>query len=255
MTGRGTLRRLLRGRSPRRAPISPAAAPIRLAEPRPGVVRRDLTPDEQAVVDAFHRLYYERWNGRQNTLDLVWLGHRAVKCPFDMWVYQEIVVETRPDLIIESGTRFGGTSLFLASVLDQLGGPGRVLTLDIDPTPARPVHPRIDYLIGSSVDPGMIEQIHQAARGHRVMLILDSDHVAPHVLAELQAYHDLVTPGCYLIVEDSNVNGRPVFPDFGPGPGEAVDEFLAMNEDFVVDRDRERFLISLNPGGYLRRVK
>ena len=63
----------------------------RTIAPRPAVVRRDLSPAEQDVVDAFHRIYYERWNDRQNTLDLVWLGHRAVKCPFDMWTYQEIV--------------------------------------------------------------------------------------------------------------------------------------------------------------------
>ena len=171
-----------------------------------------------------------------------------------MWAYQEIVVETRPDFIFESGTRFGGTSLFLASVLDLLDGPGRVLTLDIDPTPTRPLHPRIDYLIGSSVDPAIVERIHRAAAGHRVMVILDSDHTKEHVLAELAAYHDLVTPGCYLIVEDTNVNGRPVLPDFGPGPGDAVDAFLATTDEFVADLDRERFLISLNPGGYLRRV-
>jgi len=213
-----------------------------------------LTPSEQATVDEFHRIYYDRWEGRQPTLDLVWLGTRAVKCPFDLWVYQEILVETRPDFIFESGTRFGGTSLFLASILDLLGGPGRVLTLDIDPTAKRPVHPRIDYMIGSSLDPEVIASIHAAAAGHRSMVILDSDHVEPHVSAELQAYHDLVSPGCYLIVEDTNVNGRPVLPDFGPGPGDAVDRFLEARTDFVVDRDRERFLISLNPGGYLRRL-
>lgn len=248
-----TIRRPL-GRIRRRL-LGKPIAPLRLGTPRPLVVRRGLTDEEQAKVDAFHKIYYEPWDGRQSTLNLVWLGVRATKCPFDLWTYQEILVETRPDLILESGTRFGGTSLFLASIFDQLGGPGRVLTLDIDPVPKRPKHPRIDYLIGSSVDPEMIARIHRAAAGHRVMVILDSDHSEAHVSVELHAYEDLVAVGCYLIVEDSNVNGRPVLPDFGPGPGEAVDGFLATTDDFVVDRDRERFLVSLNPGGYLRRVK
>ena len=87
------------------------------------------------------------------------------------------------------------------------------------------------------------------------MVILDSDHYEPHVSKELNAYHDIVSPGCYLIVEDTNVNGRPVLPDFGAGPGEAVDKFIATHSEFVVDRDRERFLMTLNPGGYLRRLE
>jgi len=87
------------------------------------------------------------------------------------------------------------------------------------------------------------------------MVILDSDHKKDHVLGELQAYAPLVTKGMYLIVEDTNINGRPVFPGFGPGPGEAVDEFLAANRAFVRDPARERFFVTFNPGGYLRRVQ
>jgi cephalosporin hydroxylase len=75
------------------------------------------------------------------------------------------------------------------------------------------------------------------------------------VIGELAAYHDLVTVGCYLIVEDSNVNGHPVLAEFGPGPMEAIDAFLEGRDDFVVDPDRERFLLTLNPRGYLRRIR
>ncbi|HEX7473845.1 MAG TPA: CmcI family methyltransferase [Candidatus Limnocylindrales bacterium] len=217
---------------------------------------RPLSDDEQATVDAFHHVFYERMeDGRRSTLDLIWLGYRVVKCPFDLWAYQEIVVETRPTLIVECGTKFGGTSLFLASMFDLLGGRGRVLTIDIEPQPNLPVHPRIEYVVGSTVDPEVIARVHRAAAGQRTMVILDSGHYEPHVSAELRAYHDIVTPGCYLIVEDTNVNGHPVLPDFGPGPMEAVDGFLATTSRFVVDRDRERFMISLNPRGYLRRVR
>jgi len=86
------------------------------------------------------------------------------------------------------------------------------------------------------------------------MVILDSDHSAAHVGAELDAYRGLVSPGCYLIVEDTNVNGHPVVPDHGPGPMEAADAFLAGAPEFVADRERERFMLTLNPRGYLRRV-
>ena len=87
------------------------------------------------------------------------------------------------------------------------------------------------------------------------MVILDSDHSQAHVEAELAAYAGIVSVGSYLIVEDTDINGHPARPDFGPGPWEALQTFLATNHDFEVDRSRERFLLTLNPGGYLRRRK
>ena len=109
--------------------------------------------------------------------------------------------------------------------------------------------------MGSSTDPAIVAQVRAAAAGKRVMVILDSDHAAAHVAGELEAYHDLVAVGCYLIVEDTNINGNPVRPDFGPGPMEALTAFMTGRDDFVSDPDRERFLLTLNPRGFLRRVR
>ena len=85
-------------------------------------------------------------------------------------------------------------------------------------------------------------------------MILDSNHAMPHVLQECRVYSEFVTPGSYLIVEDTNINGHPVFPHSGPGPMEAVRAFLAENPDFHADRSREKYLLSFNPGGFLRRT-
>ena len=247
------LSRLARS-SVRRLRAGPSGPAVRVGPARP-VGGGALTTEEQAVVDAFHRLYFESRDGVQRTLNVNWLGYRATKCPFDMWTYQEIVVETRPELVVEAGTRLGGTSVFLASVFDLLGGDGRVLTIDVTADPRLPKHPRIEYLMGSSLDDVIVARVRAAAAGKRTMVILDSLHTAEHVGAELARYADLVTVGCYLVVEDTNVNGHPVLPDYGPGPTEAVEAFLAADERFLADRDRERFLMTLNPGGYLRRVR
>ncbi len=208
-------------------------------------------PTDDAVA-RFHELYYDSpertW---QNTY---WLGVRAAKCPLDLWVYQEILHETRPDLVIESGTAWGGSALFLASVCDQIGQ-GSVCTIDIAGDPNRPSHPRIEYVLGSSTDGEVVARVTKRVRSaRRVMVILDSDHSCEHVTAELQLYAPFVTSGCYLIVEDTNVNGHPVLPDFGPGPMEAIADFLAGDERFRVDADREKLLMTFNPGGYLRRT-
>lgn len=246
----GLARRLRRGV---RAAIGGAKPIVRVGPAHP-VGRATLTDAEKATADAFHQLFFETRDGHQGTLNVNWLGYRATKCPFDLWTYQEIVVETRPDLIVEAGTRLGGTSVFLATIFDLLGSDGRVVTIDVDFDRRLPKHPRIEYLTGSSLDRPIVDRVHEAAAGKRTMLILDSLHTAEHVGAELGLYADIVSPGCYLIVEDMNVNGHPVLPDYGPGPTEAVEAFLAATDKFVVDRDRERFLLTLNPGGYLRRV-
>ncbi len=222
----------------------------RLAHPG---ANRGMRGDRE-VIDAFHRLFYGGLFVDGGWRSARWLGVEALKCPFDLWQYQEILWEVRPDLVIETGTAFGGSAAFLASILDLLGG-GEVMTIDIKADSRRPAHPRITYLQGSSTSPAILEQVRRrAGQAKRVMVILDSDHRRAHVQQELRLYAPLVTQGSFLIVEDTNVNGHPVFPDHGPGPMEAVKEFLKADSGFAVDRGRERFLISFNPGGYLRRI-
>lgn len=199
------------------------------------------------VVDPFFQEY-----GKSGVwLATFWLGTHVYKAPTDLWVYQELLHLTRPGLILETGTHSGGSALYLASICDLLGK-GRIVTIDIDPQDDLPVHPRIKYLTGSSVAPEVLAEVRDEAAGEeRVMVILDSDHTKDHVLAELKEYSPLVSEGCYLIVEDTKV-GR-ILPDFGPGPDQAIDEFLKENDSFAVDPVCEKFMLTFQPGGYLRR--
>lgn len=182
-----------------------------------------------------------------------WLGVPVLKSPLDCWVYQELIHELRPDLIIETGTDLGGSALFLASICDLVDH-GRVVSIDLRRA-ARVAHPRITFLVGDSTSAETIDQVRRAAAGaDRVMVILDSDHHAAHVGRELRAYREFVSPGSYLVVEDTNVNGHPVMPEHGPGPYEAVEEFLREDPDFQVDKSREKFLMTYFPNGFLKRV-
>jgi cephalosporin hydroxylase len=200
------------------------------------------------TVRSFHELYYHK-----SRLVTSWLGVRILKCPLDLWMFQDILHRTEPDLIIETGTARGGSAYFMACMCDLLGK-GRIVTVDVRDV-ERPSHPRITYLHGSSVDSAILDQVRATIEpGERVMVALDSDHAEEHVYAELQEYPQLVTKGNYLIVEDTNVNGHPVWPDHGPGPMEALQRFLAETDDFEVDRSCEKFLLTLNPSGYLRRI-
>jgi cephalosporin hydroxylase len=210
---------------------------------------------QKDTVEAFHRLFHSSW--LDTWANTRWLGVPCEKPPTDLWVYQEIVFELRPDFIIESGTRYGGSAIFLATLCDAVDH-GHVVTIDVQSLASapscRPIHPRVTYLLGSSTSSETLAEVRSTVAGAAtVLVILDSDHAMTHVLDELRLYGELVTPGSYLIVEDTQFNGHPIAPEFGPGPWEAVEVFLKNTTEFAPDYSREKFLLTFNPRGYLRK--
>lgn len=208
------------------------------------------------MADDFHRLFYD--TGAWNRVS--WRGVPTQKCPLDLWIYQELIWRLRPATIVEIGLFMGGTTLFLADMLDLCTRAGKgwdagVVGVDIEPRD-RPQHPRIEYVTGDSTDQKVVKAVRDAtdAVAGPVMVILDGDHSRAHVAKELDLYAPMVTVGSYLIVEDTNINGHPVLPGWGPGPAEAVAEWLPQHPEFVVDLEPEKLLLTFNPGGFLRRV-
>ncbi|WP_216264173.1 CmcI family methyltransferase [Polynucleobacter sp. JS-Fieb-80-E5] len=217
----------------------------------------EFSKEDRELINNFGKLYYDAGQNRGlHTFQISWFGHVLLKCPLDLWVYQELICRELPDLIIETGTHRGGSALYLASICSMLNH-GQVMSIDIDETYVDdlPKHERITYITGSSVDLNIVNNLKSIAKDKNVLVILDSDHRMEHVLNELMIYKDLVPVGGYLIVEDTNINGNPAYPDFGPGPMEAVNEFLKDNESFAIDLSCQRFLLTMNPHGYLRRIK
>lgn len=222
--------------------------------------------DKRDVVTAFHKLFYDCADDTWKNIK--WMGTPIQKNPLDLFIYAEILHETRPDVIIETGTADGGSVLFLASMCDGLQN-GRVLTIDISERPKLPFHPRITYLTSNSVGQYAIDYArsfieYEATKydvigsdpiKQRVMVILDSDHSKDHVLKEMELYGQLVTPGCYMIVEDGNLHGHPVWLEYGPGPMEAIAAYLCKHSEFVIDKSREKLMLTFNPNGYLRRIE
>lgn len=211
--------------------------------------------DTESLSRRFEKVYYdsEIWKHAS------WLGVISEQTPNDNWSMQEIITETRPDYMIESGTFHGGTTLYYASVLAQVNPSSKIITIDIDPHvedaskfPLWREH--VELITGSSVDPKVTEHIAQEVSGKKVLVTLDSLHTKEHVLKEMEIYSKLVTQGSYLVVQDTNINGNPVLPGFGPGPKEAVEEFFKTHDNFVVDRRPEK-LLTFYPGGWLKRVR
>lgn len=183
-------------------------------------------------------------------------GVRILKIPSDLWNYQEIFVERDIEWVVETGTRHGGSALFFADLLVMKGSPGRVISVDVErDSNAIPFHEKIDFELGdsgSAATAQRIEAMLPRERG-RLFMILDSDHTCGHVLRELESLVPLLRRDDYLVVEDTCINGHPVRADFGPGPFEALQEYLARHPGVLAaDTARERkFGFTAAPGGYL----
>lgn len=213
----------------------------------------------ESTIRDFHRLFLDRGlhanHGKGLHAQTTYQGVEAHKCPLDLWIFQEILWDVKPALVIELGTYLGGTALFLAHQLELHREAGRVLSIDNQEF-TRPAHPRIEYLLGNTQDASIVDRVNRAARQAQgpVLVIHDADHRYDGCLKDLETYAPLVTPGSYLIVEDTNINGHPALVDWGPGPCEAVETFLSRHAEFSQDATREKFLLTYNPGGYLKRV-
>ena len=184
-----------------------------------------------------------------------WMGVPTFKCALDLWIYQEILFDTKPDVVVEIGSFYGGTTLFLANILEALGH-GEVISVDPDRSKFQVKHPRIETVTGLSQDAAVLEEVRKRCAGKKVMVIQDGDHTETGVLRDLESYAPLVSSGCYFIVEDGTVDvftPRDSLGRYFRGPIPAIDAFLKQHPEFREDEKRERYLITFNPQGYLLR--
>ncbi len=210
-----------------------------------------VSEENQSIWNNYIRWYYDSNVWKHTT----WRGIRTLKLPSDLWNYQEIISERRIEWVIETGTRHGGSALFLAEALMARASQGKVISIDVDEE-SRQVqqHPSIDFVIGDSADAvtALAAVSSMPLDPGPIFMILDSDHSMDHVLKELELWVPFLNPGDTLIIEDTIINGHPVRADFGPGPYEAVQEYLEKHPgELIHDQRRElKFGITTAVAGY-----
>lgn len=200
-----------------------------------------------------------------------WLGRPIIQFPQDIVAMQEIFWSVRPDLIIETGVAHGGSLILSASLLQMMGGEGKIIGIDIDirahnraAIEAHPLASYIELIQGSSINETTVEQVLIKAREYKkILVILDSNHTHAHVAKELSLYSPLVKNGSYLIVfdtviqdmaSDALVEDRPW--SIGNNPKTAVWEFLKSNSRFEIDQEiQDKLLLTAAPDGYLKCIK
>jgi cephalosporin hydroxylase len=186
-----------------------------------------------------------------------WLGRMIATPPTDLIAYQEILWRVRPDWVIEIGTGDGARALFLASMCELLGH-GTVLSIDAAPPPADVMHPRLQFHCGVAQETATLDAV-RALTGDpgaaHALVVLGATADRATTFAQFEAYSPFVPVGSYVVVADTIVNGHPVWPAFGAGPAEAVKQLLARHGEFVADPLLEKYSLTFNPGGFLRRVR
>ncbi|MBZ5495925.1 MAG: cephalosporin hydroxylase family protein [Acidobacteriia bacterium] len=193
-----------------------------------------------------------------------WQGVRMLQYPSDLVAYENIIFDTEPDFIVETGTYYGGMTLYLATLLDCRNGAGTVISVDIDGSMwdrtrqatkiKESILGRITFINGSSTAASVYASIAKLVAGHSVLVILDSNHAKPHVVSELNLYSNLVKVNGYILVNDTHIDNT-VFSGNQPGPLAAVKEFLSTHPDFRIDRSRDRYFLSCVHSGFLKRIR
>lgn len=199
--------------------------------------------------------------------ELKWLGRPIIQFGSDMIMLQELIWEVKPDIFIETGIAHGGSLIYTASLFEMIGN-GRVIGIDIDIREhnkvailAHPMFKRISMIEGSSVaDSTILALEKQLESGKKIMVMLDSNHSREHVLNEINLYSKYIPVGSYLIVQDGAQKwvadiprGKAEWMD--DNPLNAIDDFLKVNSDFVVDETYTRLGITQSPKGFLKRIK
>jgi cephalosporin hydroxylase len=217
---------------------------------------------QEQLRDKFHDTVYRSlaWD------KMTWLGVHAQQNPNDVWSYQEIFSQVKPDFVVEAGTNNGGGALIWATLMSVINPKAKILTIDIEDKIAKArklplFKEKVEFFLGSSVSDPIVNAIKKRVGSKKAIVILDSNHEKSHVLKEMMLYGDLVPVGGYLLVQDTNVNGHPTYPEHGPGPWEAVEDFMKAGgrsnggATFQIDGSRELLMFSMHPHGYLKRVK
>jgi cephalosporin hydroxylase len=179
-----------------------------------------------------------------------------LKLADDLERYVRIIEATQPNLIIETGTHAGQSARYFT----RFDSVKEVITIDVKQPdgPLSTISGRVLQVVGDSVDPDIVAKVADLAAGHRTMVVLDSDHSAEHVAREIAAYGPMVTPGCYLVVEDTIMGWAPEglrrqhFPDGLVGsPMDAVTTLLLDNDEWSRDVAIERLApVTHHPAGF-----
>lgn len=187
-------------------------------------------------------------------------GLLMLKNPFDLIVYEEIIYDIKPTIIVEVGGLAGGSAIWIRDCAQNFFGSNhtKVISIDLNSETTKNIEKfnRNNDLIGITGDcnfSNVINKVKQHISTQDVVMVIeDSTHYYDHTINVLNNYKDIVTVGSYFIVEDGICDILPFGPV--PGPMRAVENWIVNNPNYIIDRNRERYIMTYNPKGFLKRI-
>ncbi len=216
----------------------------------PDGIPADPVPMPQELSVAFTEAFWQSlaWKGTS------WLGRTVEVAPTDLLAYQELISTVRPEWVVVTGDPDGGRTAFVASICELLGH-GRVVAVVEGEGAPTPEHPRVEYVVGDPCEAAVQDEVKAKVGSGRAMLLLGGPRHQDEVLVQFDAFAPLVSVGSYAIVEGSIVNGAPVWPGYGPGPNQALKRIGALYPDFMPDLEVQKYFLTFNAEGYLKRLR
>jgi cephalosporin hydroxylase len=194
----------------------------------------------KSIYEGHHRVTYK--------------GIKAIRCPFDYVIYQMIINEVKPDLVIEVGTNIGGGALYIADLLDS-NGKGILHTIDIIDmvNPKVKEHNRIKFFTKGWKD----YDLKLTRKFETILIIEDASHLFKDSIGILNKFHEIISVGSYFIIEDGIINELGLEKNYQGGPLKAIREFLPNHPEYIVDRkwcDMFGQNATFNVNGYLKKI-
>ncbi len=172
------------------------------------------------------------------------------KNAFDLALYPMLLWAVKPRTIIEVGSFYGGSALWMADMVQAWGLDTHTYSVDINKVyTAR--HDKVTFIQGNGRDLGSVFTEPFLADMPRPLLVIeDADHSYETTTAVMNFFHPRLKNDEYLIIEDVMTTPAQT--------GRALREFLAAHpSDYVVDRSYCDFFgvnVTWCVNGYLKRV-
>ena len=210
---------------------------------------------EKTVKNYTNKVHFDTYTLERGHHKLLYKDVPIIKCPFDYVIYQMILWEVKPDLIIEIGTNWGGSALYFADLLDIIGH-GEIHTIDIEDMACAEVkkHPRIKFF-----KEGYQHYDLKNAEGfEKIIVIEDGSHTYGDVIETISKFSSVVNKDSYLIVEDGIIDKLGWKRKYNGGPNKAIKEFILSNKNYIIDRkwcDLFGINATFNTNGFLKKIK
>ena len=192
---------------------------------------------------------------QDGVLRYTYRGTPCLKSPIDIAIYLRLIWDLKPEMILEVGSKAGGSALLLADISAIYGLNAHIFSIDVAP-PKAMADDRITFIEGDVRDlEATFDQLNVKNVPHPWMIIEDSAHSFEGCLAALRFLSKEMIAGDVLAIEDGILDQLGLAGRYDGGPNRAISTFMAEEPGAfeIITELCDMFgpNATYNPNGYL----